>query len=159
MMGENKNQETTAENPADVLLQQLLHLKRYEIPDTHRMVKNKQNIMRLVRESSSRKRWSLSDLIEVNIPWFFAEPRYGIAALFIVFAGLQFVGVNSQRQAAHNKMGIYTSDQGLASLDASMAASTNRFTYPKIPNNLQLFASPSGGDGTIRPVGLREQSQ
>lgn len=158
MMGRNESQETTAENPADVLLQQLLHLKKYEVPDTHRMVKNKQNIMRLVRESSSRKRWSLSDLIEVNIPWFFAEPRYGIAALFIVFAGLQFVGVSSQRQA-HNRTGIYTSDQSLASLDASMAASTNRFSYPKVPGNLQLFAAPSGGDGTIHPVGLREQSQ
>lgn len=157
MTGNSNTLETTAESPANVLLQQLLHLKRYEVPDPSRMVKNKQNIMRLVREESTRKRWSLSDLIEVNIPWFFAEPRYGIAALFIVFAGLQFLGISSQRQSAHDKTGIYTSDQSLASLDASsVAVSTNRFAYPKVPNNLQLFASP-GGDGTIRAVGLREE--
>ncbi len=90
----------------EVLLQQLLHLKKYELPEPSRMVKSKQNIMRQVREVNSQKRWSLGDLLEVNIPWFFAEPRYGIALLFIVFAGLQFLGASSWEHV-QNESGIY----------------------------------------------------
>ena len=41
MMNKNDNLKTTAEDPADVLLQQLFHLKSYETPDAARMIKNK----------------------------------------------------------------------------------------------------------------------
>lgn len=154
MMDGNDNLEMTAEDPADVLLQQLFHLKGYESPDSARMIKNKQNIMRSVREENGRKRWSLSDLLEVNIPWFFAEPRYGIAALFIVFAGLQFWGVNSQKQA-HNETGIYTSGSNVSVLDQSTAVSTNHISYPKLPDNLELFPNQQGG-GAVKFVGRIE---
>ncbi len=113
MMDKNDNMEATSGDPSDVLLQQLFHLKGYEIPETARMTRNKQNIMRQVREVSGRKRWSLSDLLEVNIPWFFAEPRYGIAALFVVFATLQFWGISTNKQAG-GKTGIYSQDGGIA---------------------------------------------
>ena len=89
--------DTPSVESAEILLQQLLHLKGYERPAVDRVAKNKQNIMRQVREANGRKAWSLSDLLEMNIPWFFAEPRYGIAALFLVFAALQFLGVNMQQ--------------------------------------------------------------
>ena len=158
MTSRNDKLETTAEDPADVLLQQLLHLKQYEIPDPVRMTRNKQNIMRRVREQAgSRSSWSLADLLEVNIPWFFAEPRYGIAALFIVFAGLQFLGVSSKQQA-HNKTGIYTSGGSVAAFDPGTAISSTN-TYPRLPDNLQLFASPRAGDGSIRPVILRQEKR
>ncbi|MCK5675691.1 MAG: hypothetical protein KAH99_01595, partial [Verrucomicrobia bacterium] len=107
MMDRNNNPETVSEDPADALLRQLFHLKVYENPDAARMIRNKQNIMRRVREASSRKHWSLADLLEVNIPWFFTEPKYGIAALFVVFAGLQYLGINS-RNASQSHTGIYT---------------------------------------------------
>lgn len=147
----NENMDKTSEDPADVLLQQLLHLKGYETPDATRMTRNKQNIMRQVREASSRKRWSLSDLLEVNIPWFFAEPRYGIAALFIVFATLQFWGVNTHK-IAHDKAGIYSQDGGMAVAGQSSGVYTNNGSYPKFPNNLDLFAEKKG-DGSIKPAG------
>jgi len=154
MIDRNDNLETAVEDPAGVLLRQLLHLKSYEVPDATRMIKHKQNIMRQVREASGKRRWSLSDLLEVNIPWFFAEPRYGIAALFIVFAGLQFWGVSSQKQA-HNETGIYTSDSNIAVLNQRPVLSTNSISYPKLPENLELFPDQQG-DSAVKFVGRIE---
>ena len=141
------------ETQADVLLQQLLHLKKYETPIAGRMVKSKQNIMRQVREASGKEHWSLADLIEMNAPWFFAEPRYGIAALFIVFAGLQFWGVNSQKQP-QGKTGIYTSGYGVAMLEQN-TVSPNAVSYPRLPDNFSLFSDRQGDSG-VKFVGRVE---
>jgi len=154
MMDRNENLEIPPVDPADALLRQLFHLKGYETPDAARMTRSKQNIMRQVREANSRNRWSLSDLLEVNIPWFFAEPRYGIAALFVVFAGLQFWGVNTQKQV-RGKTGIYTSESNVAVLDQSTVFSTNRVSYPKLPDNLELFPDQQG-DAGVKFVGRIE---
>jgi hypothetical protein len=149
--------EGTGTDSADVLLQQLLHLKRYEVPDAARLNKNRQNIMRQVREKSLQKRWSLGDLLEVNSPWFFAEPRYGIAALFVAFAALQFWGVSSQKQVA-SKTGIYMSESNVVLLDASAATSTNTISYPKLPDGLELFPNQRAGND-VRFVGRLEQKK
>lgn len=151
MMDKNDNLEPTSGDPADVLLQQLFHLKGYETPETARMTRNKQNIMRQVREVSSRKRWSLSDLLEVSIPWFFAEPRYGIAALFVVFATLQFWGISTSKQVS-GKAGIYSGDRGIAMAVQNAGVYTNSVSYPKLPDNLPLFAEKKG-DSDIQPAG------
>ncbi len=140
------------ETQADVLLQQLLHLKRYEVPAAGRMVKSKQNIMRQVREANSRTRWSLGDLLEMNVPWFFAEPRYGVAVLFVAFAALQFWGVNSQKQV--RKTGIYTSGQNVAMLERNASVSTNAVSYPRLPDNFTLFPDRPG-DNAVKFVGRR----
>lgn len=148
MMDKDENTGTMPEDAENLLLQQLFHLKGYEMPDAARMVRNKQNIMRQVREASSRKRWSLSDLLEVNIPWFFAEPRYGIAALFIVFASLQFWGANTQQQV-RSKNGIYTSDGAIATTQKGSSIFTNSVSYPKLPNNLDLFPDQRNDSGVM----------
>jgi hypothetical protein len=146
-------------DPGEVLLQQLLHLKKYELPEPSRMVKSKQNIMRQVREVNSQKRWSLGDLLEVNIPWFFAEPRYGIALLFIMFAGLQFWGASSREQA-QNTSGIYTSNGNIAAYEQTSAISSNSISYPKLPSeNLQLFPDTPKGDSSVRFVGRLEEKK
>ena len=157
MIDRDDNLEITAGKPEYVLLQQLLHLKRYESPDSVRMTRHKQNILRRVREASHQNRWSFEHLLEVNIPWFFAEPRYGIALLFIVFAGLQFWGVNSQRPA-HEKTGIYTSGGNMAALGQSTVAATNSISYPKLPNNFQLFPDQRGDSG-VKFVGRLEEKK
>ena len=148
MMDKNDNLKTTAEDPADVRLQQLFHLKGYETPDTARMTRNKQNIMRQVREANSREGWSLSDLLEGNIPWFFAEPRYGIAALFIVFATLQFWGANTYRHAS-DEAGIYARNSSLAVAGQSSGVFTNSVSYPKLPDNLGLFPNQQADSGVM----------
>ena len=157
MMGKNDKLETMGEDSADVLLQQLLHLKSYETPQTARMTKNRQNIMRQVREESLQTRWNIVDLLEVNIPWFFAEPRYGIAALFIAFAALQFWGVSSQKQVT-GKTGIYMSEGNLAKIEASASLSTNNISYPKLPEGLELYPIQRGASD-VKFVGRLEQKK
>jgi hypothetical protein len=123
------------------------------------MTRNKQNIMRQVREANSRKRWSLGDLLEINIPWFFAEPRYGIALLFIAFAGLQFWGESSRKQM-QNRTGIYMPGSTVAVYGQTSAIATNRISYPKLPTkNFQLFPDTPRSDSSIKFVGRLEEKK
>jgi hypothetical protein len=146
MKNEMNSIEMTAEGQAEVLLKQLMHLKQYEKPETARMTRNKQNIMRQVREANANKRKSIGDLLELNIPWFFAEPKYGIAALFMAFVGLQYVGINAQNSS--RSTGIYTSHSSIAALEQSTTISTtNSISYPTLPNNYPLFdTQPKSSD-------------
>ncbi|MEI6891930.1 MAG: hypothetical protein V5783_07140 [Pontiella sp.] len=145
-MNNKTNLEMSSEDHAEVLLQQLLHLKQYERPDAARMTRNKQNIMRSVRQSQSEKRKPLLDRLEINIPWFFSEPKFGIAALFVAFVGLQYVGVNARNSATST--GIYTSTASLSyEQDAVVSVVTNR--YPTLPNNYKLFAQPAGNQSVL----------
>lgn len=139
MKNENDTLEHTDEMKAEVLLGQLMLLKQYEKSDSARMTRNKQNIMRQVRQASANKRKSIGSLLEGSIPWFFAEPKYGIAAVFVAFFGLQYMGISSQ--SSSQSTGIYMPSHTIAALEKSTAVSTNSITYPSLPNNYQLFDS------------------
>ena len=154
-MKKNGTSGESAETLADTRLQQLLHLKRYEAPDPSRMVRNKQNIMRMVRETNARQHWwNLGDLLEAKMPWLFAEPRYGIAALFIIFAALQYAGVSSRQQA---RTGIYTAPAPkMATYKPSASVRTNQFAYPELPSNIALFPNQRNDDN-IKFVGRIEE--
>ncbi|MDF7807512.1 hypothetical protein P4E94_08700 [Pontiellaceae bacterium B12219] len=147
MMNEKVSNETTAEEEADVLLQKLLHLKQYEVPEVARMTRNKQNIMRQVRQAQMEKRKPLLDLLELNIPWFFAEPKYGIAALFVAFVGLQYVGMNAKNSATST--GIYTSTANVASFEQDVPVNIVTNRYPSLPSNYPLFGEPQGDQSVI----------
>ncbi|MFA7256777.1 MAG: hypothetical protein WC047_04315 [Kiritimatiellales bacterium] len=67
----------------------LLALKTYERPDAHRAEKNIQNIMRTVRTTSNMP--SLLLFPDKSSAWMFAQPRYGVAALFVLFLGLHLL--------------------------------------------------------------------
>ena len=134
----NENKEVMGETETDALLKQLMHLKQYERPDAARMMRNKQNIMRQVREANANKRKSFGDLLELNIPWFFAEPKYGIAVVFVAFVALQYAGITTQNSS--QSTGIYTSNNTIAALEqSSIGTVTNSISYPSLPNNYQLF--------------------
>ncbi|MBT8042813.1 MAG: hypothetical protein HKP10_01385 [Kiritimatiellales bacterium] len=137
MMNEGNQTESTADTTAELLLQQLMQLKRYETPETARMTRNKQNIMREVRTAKAGKRKSIGDLLEVSIPWFFAEPKYGVAALFVAFVALQYLGMSARNSA--RSTGIYTTTDNFAAFEPSASVSTNRTTYPTLPSNYPLF--------------------
>ena len=138
MTGDNENQNIEGVEAADLLLKQLFHLKHYETPEVARMVRNKQNIMRQVREASREKRKSLGDLLEINYPWFFAEPKYGVAILFVAFAGLQYLGINA-RSAATSATGIYTS-AGQVAFEQGAESESNAVAYAEIPRyGFRLF--------------------
>ena len=139
MTDEKDTMKEDGMEPADLMLQDLFRLKRFETPDPARMVRNKQNIMRQIRQESQNKKNTLGDLIELNFPWLFAEPKYGVAILFVAFAGLQYLGVNA-RQAANSQTGIYTPPAGqFAAYEQSTAAVSNSIPYPEVPENLRLF--------------------
>jgi len=155
MMGEENIMGVGGEEQAELLLQKLMHLKRYEVAEAHRMIRNKQNIMRQVRESARTQRRSLVDLLEVNIPWFFAEPKYGLAVLFVAFVGLQYLGINA-RNAAQSQTGIYTAPRSMAVLEQSSILSTNSISYPKLPSNMSLFPEERGA-ADVQFVGFLEK--
>jgi len=67
----------------------LLALKKYERPDETRIEKNIQNVMREVRATSNMP--SLLLFPDKNFTWMFAQPRYGVAALFLLFLGLHLL--------------------------------------------------------------------
>ncbi len=137
-MAEEINIDASVGVDEDVL-RKLFHLKRYEAPETSRMTRNKQNIMRHVRESHRNQRKSLGDWAEISFPWFFAEPKYGVAMLFVAFAGLQYVGVNA-RHAAQSDTGIYTtSTDQIAAYEQAAAGATNTVHYETVSPNLRLF--------------------
>lgn len=147
MMGENNNLEMTGNQSGEELLKQLFHLKGYEIPETSRMTRNKQNIMRQVREVSRSKRKTVGDLLEGSFPWFFAEPKYGVALLFVAFVGLQYMGVNA-RHAAQSDTGIYTTTTDrFAAYEQSAGRATNKaLAYPEVSSDLRLFPDRSDRD-------------
>jgi hypothetical protein len=151
MMGENNKRETPADDPAELLFRQLMHLKNYEKPETARMTRNKQNIMREVRKAQASKRMNLGDVLEMNMPWFFAEPKYGIAALFLAFVGLQYAGIHSR--TSYQSTGIYSTANDLAAY-AKKPETVSTNYYPRLPSNLPLFESPDG-DATVLPAGFK----
>lgn len=73
----------------DLDISRLLALKAYEQPNAARREKNIQNIMRSVH--STKNIPSLLLFPERGFGWMIAEPRYGIAALFILFLGLHVI--------------------------------------------------------------------
>lgn len=152
MTGQKNQKEKTVGDQAEVLLRQLMHLKQYETPDATRMVRSRQNIMRTVRQAQAGKRKSLGDLLEINMPWFFADPKYGIAALFVAFVGLQYLGMNAQNST--RSTGIYTTTSNLAAY-GKPSGNTTTNQYPRLPGNQPLFESPEGGDGTVMPAGFK----
>ena len=150
MTGDKNNLKETGMEPAELMLQHLFHLKRFETPDDASMVRNKQNIMRQIRQDDQNKRKPIGDLIELNFPWLFAEPKYGVAVLFVAFAGLQYLGVNA-RQAANSQTGIYTTPAGqFAEYEQPAATVSNSIPYPEVPGNLRLFGEvPQNQDSEL----------
>lgn len=156
-MMDGKMSTEMSDEQADVMLQQLLQLKTYEKPDPSRMTRNKQNIMRQVRQAQSEKRKPLLDRLEINIPWFFAEPKYGIAALFVAFFGLQYVGMTTRQSAMDT--GVYTPTDHLAVYeqeDIPSSVISNR--YPNLPSNYHLFSNPQGNQSVV-PAGFEYKEQ
>lgn len=142
----------------DELLDKLLHLKRYETPEAARMTRCRQNIMREIRQQSQRRR--LVDLMEVRFPWFFAEPKYGIALLFVGFFGLQYLAVNA-RYAAEADPGIYiqpsavVQDEGIPSVESRIALAPedeNYSRFPENPEDFTLLRTPQNANSYVKPV-------
>ena len=127
-------------------LLQVLHLKRYESADEERMLRNRQNIMREVRSIQAERKPRMREWLEAY--WgFYAEPKYGLALIFLLFAFMQVIGVD--RTNAEISAGIYADLSGLP-LEGLLLEEVE--TYPDLPAHIRLFTPPTGGDGTVLPA-------
>lgn len=97
----------------------LLALKSYERPAEKRVEKNVQSTMRAVREAHQRP--SLVLFPDKSMAWMFAQPRYGIAALFIVFLGLHLI----RQPIPREPVGPSTVEESDIELDLAATAETN----------------------------------
>ncbi len=75
----------------------LLALKAYARPDVARTEKNIENTMHAVR--AAHKRPSLHHFPDKSMGWMFAQPRYGVAALFIFFLALHLLDRSMPEEA------------------------------------------------------------
>lgn len=83
-MSKNKKSEKPELN-----ISGLLALKAYEQPDEARVEKNIQNTMRAVRTTTNDP--TLLLFPDKSFGWMVAQPRYGIAALFVIFLGMSML--------------------------------------------------------------------
>ena len=67
----------------------LVGLKAYEHSEPERVEKNIENTLRAVRTAHNKP--SLLNFPDKSMGWMFAQPRYGVAALFILFLGLHLL--------------------------------------------------------------------
>jgi len=104
--------------------------------------------MREIRNTQARRRPSVGEILESYVPWFFAEPKYGIALLFVVFVALQYAGTTARNSA--RSTGIYTSNGNLAAYESTVNISTNPAVYyPPLPSNYPLFDDQTPSDNVM----------
>jgi len=104
----------------------LLTLKTFERPDGARAERNIQNIMREVRAADRRP--SLLLFPDKSFAWMFTQPRYGVAALFILFLGLHLLERPLPATSAGTSM---LKAPGMA--EAVAAAGTNQIKAVAVP--------------------------
>jgi hypothetical protein len=114
----------------------LLALKAYESPDGDRIEKNIQNIMREVRTTNNAP--SLLFFPDKSFGWMFAQPRYGVAALFIVFLGLHLL----ERPLPATSVGTVMLRTPETAEAVAAAAGTNY--VKKVPGLSSLYTSVVG---------------
>ncbi len=135
----SKNKNTTV---PELDMAGLLALKTYERPDKVRVEKNIQNIMRAVR--SADRTPSLLIFPDKSAAWMFTQPRYGVAALFVLFLGLHMLS----RPMPTASIGTTNLEKPeLASTVA--AAGTNQLNSTTAPGLTPTYTSLAGEPATL----------
>ena len=134
--------------PKELDIAGLLALKAYERPDADRTEKNIQSTLQAVR--AAHKRPSLHFFPDKSTAWMFAQPRYGIAALFILFLGLQLLRPPLPAESVGSPP---VKQPELAGMDLSAATATNNpsVLIPSVPATRKPDYS-----SLIKPVSLTE---
>lgn len=123
---------------SDLNIAGLLALKKYESPDASRTEKNIQSIMRAVRTTSNVP--SLLLFPDKSFAWMFAQPRYGVAALFILFLGLHLL--DRPMPTAPSAGIAMLKVPGAA--EAVAAAGTNHLNAVTVPGLTPTYTSLAG---------------
>ena len=123
----------------DLDVMRLLELKKYERPEKNRAEKHIQNIMREVRSVSNEP--ALLLLPERGMGWLFAQPRYGIAALFVLFLGLHLI----DRPVPKEGVGTVSLEAPEPSASVMAAVGTNQAVrLPGVAADESLYPAFSG---------------
>jgi len=128
----------------------LLALKAYERPSAERVEKNVQNTMRAVR--AAHKRPSLLLFPDKSMTWMFAQPRYGIAALFIIFLGLHLLRQPIPRET----VGAATIQEPGIEMNLASAVETNIPPSHAVPAVPALPMTRPNYSPLVRPVSFTE---
>jgi hypothetical protein len=139
--------KTEKTETADLDVVRLLSLKTYERPDPGRSEKNIQNIMRTVRSTSNRP--TLLLFPDKGMAWAFAQPRYGIAALFVLFLGLHLLD-RPMPTAPVGAFAIQAPEP--ASALTGVTIETNRAPSINIPGMIPQSYYSSSFAGAPKPV-------
>jgi hypothetical protein len=116
----------------------LLALKAFEHPNEKQFEKNIQNTMQAVR--AAHKRPSLHFFPDKSTAWMFAQPRYGIAALFVLFLGLHLL----QRPMPEQQVGSSVIEEPGIEMDLAAVAETNSVSSPvpqPVPTAQPVYSS------------------
>jgi hypothetical protein len=104
----------------------LVALRKFERPDARRTEKNIQTIMRTVRTTNNVP--TLLFFPDKSFAWMFAQPRYGIAALFVLFLGMNMLNRPPAGLAAGTGSPIHGPRPEIV-----MSVDTNRLSSPPVP--------------------------
>ena len=131
-MSKNKKAKTSELDIAG-----LLALKAYERPDAVRVEKNIQNTMRTVRATSNVQ----TLFPDKSFAWMFAQPRYGVAALFVLFLGLHLLERPLPVASVGTMAVVKAPDvESMASMDTNQLKAA---TIPGIASPLSLAGEPA----------------
>lgn len=135
-------------------VRQMISLKAYEKPDEKAATSTVSRIMHEIREQEKQREKS-----DEKWAWFFAEPRYGLAALIVLFFALHMLSVKPDHYndtLAFNEPAAATPELTLEDLDLAGALSpTNSlYRYPEFnPSDNAEF--PVYGPDLARPENVR----
>ncbi len=130
----SKNKKTEA---SELDIAGLLALKAYERPDANRVEKNIQNTMRTVRATSNVP----SLFPDKSFAWMFAQPRYGVAALFVLFLGLHLLERPLPTESVGLMAVVKAPDvESMASMNTNQLEATS---IPGISSPLSLAGEPA----------------
>lgn len=120
----------------------LLALKAYERPDPVRTEKNIRNIMRDVR---SLEREPIEQKVARTFG-VFAQPRYGIAALFVIFLGLHLI---DRPLVPSGSVGAPAIEAPSAGQELVASMQTNRTRAAAVPGFKPVFNPIPGETATF----------
>lgn len=124
------------------LLVQLLREQGDVMLDEQQMRVQREAIMRKIRTLQADRSVSWVDRLKEWV----AVPKYGLALLLLILAFVQISGLNSVKP--ENAVFVEVSTP---SVEESVEDEVLD-VYPDLPENLRLFAPPTGGDGTVLPA-------
>ena len=122
---------------------ELLSLKRFELPSPAQVEKNIENVMRAVREA--QKRPSLHHFPDKSMGWMFAQPRYGVAALFILFLALHIL----DRPLPDAPVGVGTLEEPTPGMEVMDGTETNFVPTVGSPIGIPVYPSFMKQEGFI----------